>query len=88
MTAVHAQLGAETVRVTFPQFLDVHHGDLAQVQLGPDYRSGAIDLNGMEAVGGIVVMRFGENPRAVIERVREKIEQIEPGLEGVKIVPV
>ncbi|HEX6962496.1 MAG TPA: efflux RND transporter permease subunit [Lacipirellula sp.] len=62
--------------------------DLAQVQLGPDYRSGAIDLNGTEAVGGIVVMRFGENPRAVIERVREKIEQIEPGLEGVKIVPV
>jgi Cu(I)/Ag(I) efflux system membrane protein CusA/SilA len=62
--------------------------DLSQVQLGPDFRSGAIDLNGMEAVGGIVVMRFGENPRAVIERVREKIEQIEPGLEGVEVVPV
>jgi Cu(I)/Ag(I) efflux system membrane protein CusA/SilA len=62
--------------------------DLSQVQLGPDFRSGAIDLNGTEAVGGIVVMRFGENPRAVIERVREKIEQIEPGLEGVKVLPV
>ncbi|WP_442483365.1 efflux RND transporter permease subunit [Aeoliella sp. SH292] len=62
--------------------------DLSQVQVGPDYRSGAIDLNGTEAVGGIVVMRFGENPRAVIERVLEKIEQIEPGLEGVKVVPV
>ncbi|MBL9085472.1 MAG: efflux RND transporter permease subunit [Planctomycetales bacterium] len=62
--------------------------DLAQVQLGPDFRSGAIDLNGREAVGGVVVMRFGENPRAVIERVREKLRQIEPGLEGVKIVPV
>lgn len=62
--------------------------DLSQVQLGPDFRSGAIDLNGTEAVGGIVVMRFGENPRAVIERVREKIEQIGPGLEGVKVVPV
>jgi Cu(I)/Ag(I) efflux system membrane protein CusA/SilA len=62
--------------------------DLSQVQVGPDYRSGAIDLNGTEAVGGIVVMRFGENPRAVIERVLEKIEQIEPGLEGVKLVPV
>lgn len=47
--------------------------DLAQVQLGPDYRSGAIDLNGSEAVGGVVVMRFGENPRDVIQRVREKI---------------
>ncbi len=62
--------------------------DLAQVQLGPDFRSGAIDLNGSEAVGGVVVMRFGENPRAVIQRVREKIERIEPGLKGVKIVPI
>jgi Cu(I)/Ag(I) efflux system membrane protein CusA/SilA len=62
--------------------------DLGQVQLGPEFRSGAIDLNGTEAVGGIVVMRFGENPRTVIDRVREKIEQIEPGLNGVQIVPV
>jgi copper/silver efflux system protein len=59
--------------------------DLAQVQLGPDLRSGAIDLNGAEGVGGVVVMRFGENPRKVIERVREKIEQIEPSLKGVKV---
>jgi Cu(I)/Ag(I) efflux system membrane protein CusA/SilA len=62
--------------------------DLGQVQLGPDFRSGAIDLNGVEAVGGIVVMRFGENPRDVIERVREKIEQIEPSLNGVRIESV
>jgi Cu(I)/Ag(I) efflux system membrane protein CusA/SilA len=62
--------------------------DLGQVQLGPDFRSGAIDLNGVEAVGGIVVMRFGENPRDVIDRVRQKIEQIEPGLKGVKITPI
>lgn len=62
--------------------------DLAQVQLGPDFRSGAIDLNGSEAVGGVVVMRFGENPRDVIERVRDKIKQIEPGLKGVKVVPI
>ena len=62
--------------------------DLAQVQLGPDFRSGAIDLNGAEAVGGVVVMRFGENPRTVIRRVRQKIEQIEPSLKGVQIVPI
>ena len=62
--------------------------DLAQVQLGPDFRSGAIDLNGIEAVGGIVVMRFGQNPREVIQRVREKIEQIAPSLKGVKVVAV
>jgi len=62
--------------------------DLAQVQLGPDFRSGAIDLNGSEAVGGIVVMRFGENPREVIERVQEKIRQLEPSLQGVKVISV
>lgn len=59
--------------------------DLSQVQLGPDFRRGAIDLNGSEAVGGVVVMRFGENPRDVIARVKEKIKQIEPGLQGVHI---
>lgn len=59
--------------------------DLSRVQLGPDFRRGAIDLNGSEAVGGVVVMRFGENPRDVIARVREKISQIEPGLKGVRV---
>ncbi len=59
--------------------------DLGNVQLGPEFRRGAIDLNGSEAVGGVVVMRFGENPRAVIDRVKAKIEQIEPSLKGVKV---
>ncbi len=62
--------------------------DLGVVQLGPDFRRGAIDLNGGEAVGGVVVMRFGENPRAVIERLRKKIRQLEPGLHGVRIKPI
>ncbi|MGV3484654.1 MAG: efflux RND transporter permease subunit, partial [Planctomycetaceae bacterium] len=66
----------------------VRIGDVSQVQLGPDFRSGAIDLNGSEAVGGIVVMRFGENPREVIERVRDKIRQLEPSLKGVQVVAV
>ncbi len=59
--------------------------DIAAVQLGPDFRRGALDYNGTEAVGGVVVMRYGENPRAVIERIKEKITQIEPALEGVRI---
>jgi Cu(I)/Ag(I) efflux system membrane protein CusA/SilA len=78
----------ETTVVLSRDGVPVRIRDVAQVQLGPDFRSGAIDLNGAEAVGGIVVMRFGENPREVIERVREKIAQIEPGLNGVKIVPI
>ncbi|MBD3675035.1 MAG: efflux RND transporter permease subunit [Planctomycetaceae bacterium] len=62
--------------------------DLGHVQLGPEFRRGAIDLNGAEAVGGVVVMRFGENPRTVIDRVKQKIAQIEPSLQGVKIRPI
>ena len=50
--------------------------DIAQVHNGTSFRRGALDLNGTEAVGGIVVMRLNENPRDVIERVKEKIRQL------------
>lgn len=62
--------------------------DLAHVQVGPAFREGALDFNGREAVGGVVVMRFGENPRAVIERVKRKIASLEPELDGIKIQAV
>jgi copper/silver efflux system protein len=64
--------------------------DIGQVSLGPDIRRGVSDLDGAgEAVSGIIVMRQGENALDVIDRVKAKIRQIEPGLpEGVKIVPV
>jgi Cu(I)/Ag(I) efflux system membrane protein CusA/SilA len=62
--------------------------DLATVQLGGDFRRGALDLNGHEAVGGTVVMRSGENAKAVIERVKAKIAGIESSLPpGVSIRP-
>src|SRR6185295_14218739 len=54
--------------------------DVATVQIGGDFRRGALDVNGREVVGGIVVMRTGENARQVIERVKEKIAQIAPSL--------
>jgi copper/silver efflux system protein len=64
--------------------------DIGQVSLGPDIRRGVSDLDGTgEAVSGIIVMRQGENALDVIERVKQKIRQIEPGLPpGVKIVPI
>ena len=64
--------------------------DIGQVVLGPDLRRGVSDLNGTgEAVSGIVVMRQGENALDVIDRVKKKIAEIEPGLpEGVTILPV
>ncbi len=67
----------------------VRVGDIATVQLGPELRRGLAEWNGEgEVVGGIVVMRYGENALAVIDRVKEKIESLKPGLpEGVSIKP-
>jgi len=64
--------------------------DVARVELGPDERRGIAELNGEgEVVSGIVVARFGENALAVIDSVKERIEELKPGLpEGVEIVPV
>ena len=59
--------------------------DIATVQIGPSFRRGALDVNGIEAVGGIVTMQYGNNPRAVIDEVKKKIAQIEPSLDGVQI---
>ena len=59
--------------------------DLAQVQTGPAFRRGALDFNGKEAVGGVVVMRYRENPREVVKRVQAKIEALESELDGIKI---
>src|SRR5512137_1713181 len=61
--------------------------NLGTVQLGGAIRRGLLDLNGQgEAVGGIVVMRYGENANAVIDRVKEKITALEKGLPpGVKL---
>lgn len=64
--------------------------DVATVRIGPEIRRGAADLDGRgEVVGGVVVVRFGENVLSVIERVKEKIARdIAPTLpEGVRIVP-
>jgi Cu(I)/Ag(I) efflux system membrane protein CusA/SilA len=54
--------------------------NVATVQLGPDFRRGGLDKAGREAVGGIVSMRYGENPLRVIDRVKERVKQMEPGL--------
>ncbi|HKK19361.1 MAG TPA: efflux RND transporter permease subunit, partial [Opitutales bacterium] len=53
---------------------------IATVKFGPALRRGALDKAGAEAVGGVVVTRYGENPLAVIQRVKEKIKEISPGL--------
>ncbi len=54
----------------------VYLRDVATIQLGGDFRRGALDVNGFETVGGIVVMRTGENAMEVIRRVKEKVRQL------------
>lgn len=63
---------------------------VANVHLGPDMRRGLVELDGQgEVVGGIVVMRYGENALKTIDAVKEKIEAFKPSLPpGVEIVPV
>jgi Cu(I)/Ag(I) efflux system membrane protein CusA/SilA len=62
--------------------------DIATVQIGGDFRRGTLDVNGAEAVGGTVVMRTGENAKAVIERVKARIAEIEASLPpGISIKP-
>ena len=67
----------------------VRVGDVADVQLGPDIRRGVAELDGKgEVVGGIVVMRFGENALRVIDRVKAKLTELRPSLpQGVRVVP-
>jgi copper/silver efflux system protein len=76
--AVGAGTGGRAIRV----------GDVAQVTVGPDLRTGIAERNGQgEAVGGIVVMREGANALAVVERVKAKLTEIAPSLpQGVHVV--
>ncbi len=64
--------------------------DVAEIDLGPQMRRGVAELNGEgETVGGIVVMRFGENAQKTIDGVKAKLEQLKQGLpDGVEIVTV
>jgi Cu(I)/Ag(I) efflux system membrane protein CusA/SilA len=71
-----------------PSGVPILISDVGEVTLGPDIRRGVADWNGTgETVAGIVIMRQGENALQVIERVKQKIHDIEGGLpEGVKVV--
>src|SRR5438445_2449845 len=62
--------------------------NVARVQVGAGFRRNIYEKDGNDVVGGVVVMRYGENPLAVIDRVKQKIQDLQPGLpDGVHIVP-
>ena len=64
-------------------------GDVAHVQIGPEMRRGIGELDGLgEAVGGVIVMRSGENALSTIQAVKDKLETLKSSLpDGVEIVP-
>ena len=72
-----------------PRGTPIRVSDVARVQLGPDIRRGVAELDGRgEVVGGIVVMRFGENAMAVIDRVKARLREVQGAMPaGVTIVP-
>jgi Cu(I)/Ag(I) efflux system membrane protein CusA/SilA len=62
--------------------------NIAKVQIGPEFRRGALYKADKEVVGGVVIVRYKENPLEVIKRVKQRIKEIELGLpKGVKIIP-
>ena len=79
---------ASTVVKAGPDGVPVRLRDVARVEFGPEIRRGVADLDGQgDAVGGIVVMRHGENALQVIDRVKERLRELEHGLpEGVEFV--
>jgi len=62
--------------------------NVAAVQVGQQFRRSVYEKDGNEVTGGVVLMRYGENPLAVTKRIKEKIQEIQPELpKGVRIVP-
>jgi Cu(I)/Ag(I) efflux system membrane protein CusA/SilA len=66
----------------------VYVRNVASIQLGPEFRRGVLDNGGKEAVGGVVVIRYGANPLEVIKAVKQKLAALQSGLpRGVGVVP-
>lgn len=78
----------ENVIVAERNGVPIYVRNLAAVQLGPEYRRSMLEKKGQEATGGVVMMRYGENPLTVTRAIKKRIEELQPGLPpGVRIVP-
>lgn len=70
----------EKAVVTVRDGMPVRISDVAFVNIGPGTRRGGLDKEGVEAVGGVVIARYGSNPLEVINNVKDKIKEMAPGL--------
>src|SRR6476619_6303689 len=85
---IQSTADVENIVITSSNGTPVYVRNIATVQLGNAFRLGALDKNGKEAVGGVVIARYGVSTLAVIEAVKQKIEELKVGLpEGVSLVP-
>jgi len=85
---IQSMADLESIVLTERNGTPVYLRQVAAVTTGPDFRRGALDKMGVAAVGGVVIIRYGENTQEVIARVKTKIAGLQKGLpEGVQIVP-
>lgn len=77
---LHSVGDLERTVVGVNENVPIYVKDIASVNLGPALRRGALDKNGAEAVGGVVVVRYGYNPLEAIEHVKTEIRRMGPGL--------
>jgi Cu(I)/Ag(I) efflux system membrane protein CusA/SilA len=78
----------ENIMLGAPNGTPIYVKNVAEVKLGDAFRTGALDKNGKEAVGGVVIARYGVNTLEVIDSVKQKITALQAGLpKGVQVVP-
>lgn len=85
---IQSTADVENVVITSSKGTAVYVKNVAEVKLGNAFRLGALDRNGKESVGGVVIARYGVNTLEVIDAVKQKIEELKSGLPaGVTLVP-
>lgn len=70
----------ESILLRMDENVPVYVKNVAHVQMAPALRRGMLDKEGVEATGGVVLVRYGANPLEVIDKVKERIREISPGL--------
>ena len=85
---IQSTADVENIVLTAQNGIPIYVKNVATVKLGNAFRVGALDKNGKEAVGGVVIARYGVNTLEVIDAVKQKIAAIQSGLpSGVRVVP-
>ncbi|MGH9971366.1 MAG: efflux RND transporter permease subunit [Pyrinomonadaceae bacterium] len=78
----------ENIVIGAPNGVPIYVRNVAEVKLGNAFRTGALDKNGKESVGGVVIARYGVNTLEVIDAVKQKIADLQAGLpQGARLVP-